>query len=214
MMSNKPTARKQAMPQHCVAMRLRLRLCIALAGAALVHSPTGAAQTPEQQKAWDAQRAQSQAEVKARAERLAEQRAARKADPMAWVRTLNPLATGGWQFRAVAADGSWAAYSTDHQLKRSGHLVTAWLRQEYPEPQRSSGGDVYLSNVEKIQYDCSNQRARVLLVIYYAENNITGGQTSEATDIKQAPWEPIVPGTQSEFLHQWVCEGSAGKGHP
>src|SRR5271168_3070610 len=186
----------------------------ALAVACLMpHSPA-IAQTPEQEKLWEAQRAQRQAEEKARAERLAEQRAARKADPMAWVRTLNPLATGGWQFRAVAADGSWAAYSTDHQLKRSGHLVTVWLRQEYPEPQRNNGGDIYLSNVEKVQYDCSNQRARVLLIIYYAENDIAGSQTSEATDIKQAPWEPIVPGTQSEYIYQWVCEGGAGKGHP
>jgi hypothetical protein len=189
-------------------------LTISLALASLAHSPIGTAQTPEQQKAWDAQRAQSQADEKARAERLAQQRAARKADPMAWVRTLNPLESGGWQFRAVAADGSWAAYSTDHQLKRSGHLITVWLRQEYPEPQRSGGGEMYLSNVEKIQYDCSNQRARVLLVIYYAENNITGNQTSEATEIKQAPWEPIVPGTQSEYIYQWVCESGTGKGHP
>jgi hypothetical protein len=188
-------------------------LSAALAGTLLIRSPTGVAQTPEQQKTWDAQRAQSQADEKARAERLAAQRAARKADPMAWVRTLNPLSTGGWQFRAVAPDGSWAAYSTDHQMKRSGRLVTVWLRQEYPEPQRNAGGDIYLSNVEKIQYDCSNERGRALLIIYYAENNIAGSQTSEATDIKQAPWDPIVPGTQSEYIYQWACE-AGGKGHP
>ncbi len=180
-------------------------LAAALAGALLIHSRMVAAQTPEQQKVWEAQRAQSLADQKAKSEQLAQQRAARKADPMAWVRTLNPLSAGGWQFRAVAPDGSWAAYSTDHQMKRSGHLVTVWLRQEYPEPQRNSGGDIYLSNVEKIQYDCSTVRGRALLIIYYAENNIAGSQTSEATDIKQAPWDPIVPGTQSEFIYQWAC---------
>lgn len=108
-------------------------LAAALAGAFLIHSRMVAAQTPEQQKVWEAQRAQSLADQKAKSEQLAQQRAARKADPMAWVRTLNPLSAGGWQFRAVAPDGSWAAYSTDHQMKRSGHLVTVWLRQEYPE---------------------------------------------------------------------------------
>jgi len=186
----------------------------ALTGAGIGYSPSSAAQTPEQQQAWEAQRAQSLAQQKAKAETLAQQRAERKADPMSWVRTLNPLSNGGWQFRAVAADGSWAAYSTEHQLKRSGHLVTVWLREEYPEPQRNNGGDIYLSNVEKVQYDCSNQRARVLLIIYYAENNIAGSQTSEATDIKQAQWDPIVPGTQSEYIYQWACEAGAGKAHP
>jgi hypothetical protein len=144
-------------------------------------------------------------------EKLAAQRAARKADPMAWVHTLNPLNDGGWQFRSVAPDGSWASFSTEHQLKRSGHLVTAWLREEYPEPQRSDSGNVYLSYVEKIQYDCANERARALLIIYYSENNIAGSQESDATDIKQAVWVPIVPGTPSENIYRWACSAGQSK---
>ena len=177
-----------------------------LAAGACLLGAVCAAQTPEQQKMWDAQRAQAQADEKVRAEKLAAQRAARKADPMAWVRTLNPLSAGGWQFRSVAPDGSWASFSTEHQLKRSGHLVTAWLREEYPEPQRSGSGGVYLSYVEKIQYDCANERARALLIIYYSENNITGSEESEATDVKQAAWVPIVPGTPSDNIYEWVCQ--------
>jgi hypothetical protein len=180
----------------------------------LLQSAFCVAQTPEQQKLWDAQRAQAQADEKTRAEKLSSQRAARKADPMSWVRTLNPLAEGGWQFRSVAPDGSWASFSTEHQLKRSGHLVTAWLRQEYPEPQRSNSGGIYLSYVEKIQYDCSNERARALLIIYYSENNITGSEESDATDVKQAVWVPIVPGTPGEGLYQWACAAANGKNHP
>jgi hypothetical protein len=186
------------------------RIVVALlAGSCLLRLDLGAAQTPEQQKLWDAQRAQQQADDRAKAERLAAQRAARKADPMAWVRTLNPMTEGGWEFRTVAPDGSFASFSTEHQMKRSGHLVTAWLRQEYAEPQRSEGGGIYLSNVEKAQYDCGNERARALLIIYYSENNIAGTEQSEATDVKQAPWIPIVPGTQSESIYQWVCATGA-----
>jgi hypothetical protein len=181
-------------------------LLTAVLGAGLLHGGICAAQTPEQQKMWDAQRAQTQADEKVKAERLATQRAARKADPMSWVNTLNPLSTGGWQFRSVAPDGSWASFSTEHQLKRSGHLMTAWLRQEYPEPQRSNSGGIYLSYVEKIQYDCANERARALLIIYYSENNITGSEESDATDVKQAVWVPIVPGTPSENIYQWACQ--------
>ncbi len=157
---------------------------------------------------WNAQRIQSQADETARAERVAREREARKADPMAWVRALDPMSAGGWQFRTVAADGSWAAFSTDHQLKRSGRLVTVWLRQEYPEPQRSSNGDVYMSNVEKVQYDCGNARIRVLVVVYYSENNIAGTQQSDETDAKQAPWSPVVPGTQNEIISDWACKNT------
>jgi hypothetical protein len=186
----------------------RSSLCLAL-GSILIAlcAPSGAAysQTPEQQQFWDAQRAQAQAEARVKAEKLAQQRAARKADPMAWVRTLDPIASGGWEFRAVAPDGSWAAFSTDHQEKRSGKMITLWLRQEYPEVQRSDGGDFFLSNVEKVQFDCGKDQQRVLLVIYYSENNITGTQQEEQSDPKHAPWEAVVPGTQSDSVFQWAC---------
>ena len=160
---------------------------------------------------WDAQRAQAAVETKAKAERLIRERAARRADPMAWVRTLNPMSVGGWEFRGVATDGSWASYSTEHQIKRSGHMVTLWLRQEYPEAQRDSGGDLFLSNVEQVQFDCGKDRQRLLIVIYYSENNISGSQQQEQNDPKNAPWQPVVPGTQSESVFQWACGSSHGK---
>lgn len=193
-------------------MRLTtMQWLVAAVAAGVIQHLSAIAQTPEQQKMWDGQRAQAQADEKAKAERLAKQREARKADPMAWVRTLDPMSPGGWEFRAVGADGSWATFSTDHQLKRSGHQVTTWLRQEYPEPQRSAAGDAYSSDVERIQYDCAKVQGRVLMIIYYADNNLSGSQQSEENDPKQTAWDPIVPGTQSEFMFHWACgTGSAG----
>jgi hypothetical protein len=184
-----------------------------LAAGAMHYSPV-AGQTPEEQKQWEAQRAQMQAEAKAKADLLARQRAARRADPMAWVHTLDPLSSGGWTFKAVAADGSWAFFSTDHQLMRKGHQVTAWLRQEFPEAQQSPAGDTYLSDVEKVQYDCTKSQARVLLIIYYTANNLTGTQQSEQADPKQTPWDSIVPGTQSETAFHWSCGSDSARPRP
>jgi hypothetical protein len=179
-------------------------LAVALIAACL--PPTGIAQSPEeQQQFWEAQKAKIAAQNKANEELLTQQRAARKADPMAWVRTLNTLSAGGWELRGVAADGSWAIFSTDHQMKRSGHTVTLWLRQEFPEVQRDTGGDVYLSNVEQVQFDCHKSRQRLLTVVFYSENNISGSQQQDESDPKHAPWSSIIPGTQSESVFQWAC---------
>ena len=189
-------------------------LTTALLATNLAYSSMAWSQTPEQEKIWEAQRAQIQAEEKAKSDLLAKQRQVRRADPMSWVRTLDPMSPGGWIFRAVGADGSWATYSTDHQLKHSGHLITAWLRQEFPEPQHSAGGEVYSSDVEKVQYDCVKERARVLLIIYYTENNLAGNQQSEEADPKQVEWDPIVPGTQSEYAFHWTCGNSSAGTRP
>jgi hypothetical protein len=186
----------------------RLLALTVVVGTSLFARIDSAGQTPEQAEQWEQQRAQALSDEQARAAQLSRAREVRRADPMAWVRTLDPMAAGGWEFRAVAADGSWATYSTTHQMKRAGSQVTVWLRQEYAEPQASDNGK-YLSVVEKIQYDCTKDRARPLLVIYYAGNNIQGSEQSEEADAKTAVWNLIVPGTRDEFNYRWAC--GAGK---
>src|SRR5882757_7514683 len=182
----------------------RLLALTAVVGTSLFASIDSAGQTPAQAELWEQPRAQALSDEQARAAQLARAREARRADPMAWVRTLDPMAAGGWEFRAVAADGSWATYSTAHQMKRAGSQVTVWLRQEYAEPQAVGSGK-YLSVVEKIQYDCTKDRARPLLIIYYAANNIQGSEQSEEVDAKTAVWNAIVPGTRDEFNFLWAC---------
>lgn len=183
----------------------------AVIAAALLCCSNGFAQTPEQQKNWDAERARAVAEEKAAAERLAQDRAARRADPMAWVRSLDPMTAGGWEFRAVDGDGLWATFSSTHQFKRSGQVITVWLRQEYAEPQTGIGGH-YLSAVDKSQFDCKKQQTRDLLTVYYTANNIRGDAQTEEADPKITPWNPIVPGTHQETILLWACAPAHARG--
>jgi len=182
------------------------------AAAAVLANVHTLAQTPEQQQLWDAQRVQTLAAEKANAERLQRERELRKADPMAWVRTLDPMSAGGWEFRGVANDGAWADFTTTHQMKRSGKTVTVWLRHEYAELQ-VSGDNRYMSVVEKAQYDCVKQQERPLLVVYYSNNNIQGTEQSEEADPKTAVWNAIVPGTRAEFNFLWACAADRGSNH-
>jgi len=180
-----------------------------LAAVALFSAPVVRPQTPDQQKAWAEDRARKEAAEKADAERLARERAARRANPMAWVRTLDPMTSGGWEFRSVSNDGSWAIYSSTHQLKRSGALVTVWMRYEYAETQTADSGP-YRSAVEKTQFDCRKELTRNLLVIYYASNNLQGDEQTDESDPKSTPWNAIVPGTREESNFLWAC--SQGRG--
>ena len=161
-------------------------------------------QTPEQEKQWAVERERANQAAQARAEQLVRERAARKANPMGWVRTLDAMASGGWEFRSVATDGSWAIFTSTHQLKRSGQIVTGWIRFEYAEPQTGQGNP-YLSAVEKQEYDCKKQQTRNMLVIYYTANNIQGTEETEEADPKATPWSPIVPGTREETNFTWAC---------
>lgn len=180
-----------------------------LAASAALFASSASGQTPEQQKAWDADRERAVAAEKARADQLARERAARKADPMAWVRTLDPMPSGGWEFRSVATDGSWAMFSSTHQLKRTGQTVTVWMRHEYAEAQTGEDGQ-YLSAVDKEQYDCKKQESRSLMIVYYAANSLQGSPQTEEADPKTAPWTAIVPGTRDEVSFLWACNQARG----
>lgn len=184
----------------------------AACGAALLAGiEIAAGQTPEQEKQWAVERQRATEAAQARAEQLARERAARTANPMGWARTLDPMTSGGWEFRSVATDGSWAIFSSTHQLKRSGQIVTGWMRYEYAEPQAGDSG-TYLSAVEKEQYDCKKEQSRNLVVVYYAANNIQGGEHTEESDPKSTPWSPIVPGTRDESNFIWACGQTRGAG--
>jgi hypothetical protein len=188
-----------------------LQAALGIAALALSYGACVLGQTPDQEKSWAADRERAASLEKAKAEQLARERAARKADPMAWVRTLDPMTTGGWEFRSVATDGSWAIFSSTHQFNRSGQVVTLWMRNEYAEPQLGDGGP-YLSAVDKTQYDCKKEQSRHLLVIYYGANNIQGGEQTEEADGKNTPWSPIVPGTRDESNFLWACSQARGAG--
>lgn len=175
-------------------------------GAALLAGAGNAGgQTPEQQKQWAEERERSNQAAQVRAEQLARERAARKANPMAWVHTLDPMTSGGWEFRSVATEGSWAIFASTHQLKRSGQIVTSWIRYEYAEPQTGQSHP-YMSAVEKQEYDCKKQQTRNLMAIYYSTNNLQGNEETEEADPKTTPWSPIVPGTREETNFTWACD--------
>ena len=172
------------------------RMGAALTAAAIVlaGASRGIGQTPEQEKAWAEDRARADADAKAAQERLAAERAARKADPMAWVRTLDPMTIGGWEFRSVASDGSWAVFSSTHQLKRSGpdgHGVDA------ARVRRTAAGDggPYLSAVEKTQFDCKKQQTRTLAGRLLRRQQHPGQRTNRRGRRRRTRRGiPIVPG--------------------
>ena len=184
----------------------------AACGAALLAGvEIAGSQTPEQEKQWAAERERANQAAQARAEQLERERAARRANPMGWVRTLDPMTSGGWEFRSVATDGSWAIFTSTHQMKRSGQIATGWIRYEYAEPQGGDAGQ-YLSAVQKQQYDCKKEQSRNLLIIYYSANNIQGTEQTDEADPKSTPWSPIVPGTREENNFLWACGQGRGAG--
>jgi hypothetical protein len=191
-----------------VRLRRQVRVLSSLASSVLFIAaiPQSAAQTPgsagsQFQPLQDKVAAQDKAEEASRTGN------AQRLDPGAtdWIKYLDPVPAGGWVFRGSAGDGSWALFTSKHQRKRIGQVVTLWLRWEQFEQQTGPAGIHFMSYIEKVEYDCGNDRARTLAQITYPKNNLKGDANNREFDPKTSAWELIAPGTQGENNLQFAC---------
>ena len=126
-------------------------------------------------------------------------------DDIDWTKYLDPLAGGGWDLRYKGIDGSWALFTSDKRKRRVGQLVTIWLRWEQSVQQKSPTGVIFLSYLEKIEYDCTNEQVRTLAQTIYPESNLGGNPQTLEVDPKTVRWASIIPGTQGETNFHIAC---------
>jgi hypothetical protein len=185
---------------------------IAVAGSFLLNAmaqvPDTSTNSPHQTLA-DKVAAEDLVDDKSAAAKLKREEAERKQqedDMKYWTNDLDPLPSGGWAFRHYADDWAWALYTSSHQRKRVGDVVTIWLRWEHRDAQVSGVGMIrYHSYVEKDEFDCAGARIRIIAQTFYAERNLKGEPHSLDLNSKSAQWEAIIPGSQGEYNLQIAC---------
>lgn len=129
----------------------------------------------------------------------------RTVEDIDWTKYLDPLANGGWVLKYKAVDGAWALFTSRKDRRRIGKVVTLWLRWEHALEQTSPFGAVYLSYVEKTEFDCANKLVRTLAQTTFPENNLRGNPQSFEVDVKTAQWTSFIPGTQGEANFYDAC---------
>jgi hypothetical protein len=130
----------------------------------------------------------------------------RKANPLAWEQSLDPMPQGNWKLLFLANDGSMAIFVSSHQQSRSGTKLTVWFRTELGEAQ-----DGTMSFVEKDQFDCADARKRMLSVSKFPQSNLQGDAKSFDPDPSLVPWVSLSPGSVGEQLWQLLCGKSASQ---
>jgi len=75
-----------------------------------------------------------------------------------------------------------------------GLLPEAYMRWEFARPQKSDDGKLYLSEVQTIELDCNERRWNPLVMIVYANNNLSGaGVYVGRGDRKNPLWDTPDP---------------------
>ena len=88
-------------------------------------------------------------------------------------------------------------------LRRNGRLAKMWKLHDYKTVQ-TVAGDSLLSMKQFNEYDCTEERTRMLGYTWFS-GNMGNGNVVYST-MEQLPWEPVVPRTINRTLWKVACE--------
>jgi hypothetical protein len=88
-------------------------------------------------------------------------------------------------------------------LRRNGSLVKMWQLYDYKTVQ-TVAGDSLLSMKRFNEYDCTEERTRMLGYTWFSGNKGNGNVVYST--MEQLPWEPVVPRTINRTLWNVACE--------
>jgi hypothetical protein len=102
------------------------------------------------------------------------------------------------------------SYINPTTIRRSGDQARMWGLHDY-KTAKPLGKRQYMSMKAQSEYDCKDERLRILYTTMSAEN-MGGGETVYSSDGVPSNWVPIVPGSVGETLWKIAC-GMYGSNH-
>ena len=113
---------------------------------------------------------------------------------------------------ATAASAEWIFADANDEsiqyvdratIRRNGNLVKMWDMVNYKTVQGGAVGYSYLSSKAQSEYDCKEERFRLLAL------NLFDGQMGSGkvviSDSTPGPWAPISPGSRGEIVWKIAC---------
>ena len=89
-------------------------------------------------------------------------------------------------------------------IRRSGKTVKMWDMFDYWTPQQRGDAMHYMSSKAQVEYDCINERARLL---YFSNHSGSkgGGETLTDQTVSAPSWAPIAPESIVEAYWKIAC---------
>ena len=98
--------------------------------------------------------------------------------------------------------GGYTLYADPDTILRKGDLVKMWALYDYKTLQNREG-DSFLSMNTQQQYDCAEERTRLLAYAWYS-GNMGKGQVVYS-DSSEGKWGAVAPGTLGHKLWGVAC---------
>lgn len=99
--------------------------------------------------------------------------------------------------------GGFTVYLDHGTILRKGDLVKMWALYDYKTTQ-AKAGNVYFSSEMQSEYDCTEERTRVLSYVEFSGNMGRGNVVSSGSDVPNT-WISVPPGSVGQALWKIAC---------
>ena len=106
------------------------------------------------------------------------------------------------EWSPVGGNDQFVQYVDRATIRRNGNLVKSWGLKDYKSVQTDYGFS-YLSSQSQLEFDCKEERGRVLAFIWFDGKMGNGKVVFSNSD--GGEWEPIPPGSVGETLWKIAC---------
>lgn len=114
---------------------------------------------------------------------------------------------------ATNASAEWTLMKRDDEIsiymdfatiRRSGDMAKAWELQDFTQPKRLADESPYLSAKVLWEYDCADERERIVAIQQFA-GQMGGGKIGWTYHDSPMKWAPIAPGSVAVELWKRAC---------
>ena len=107
-----------------------------------------------------------------------------------------------WVLTSGNDDAGLTVYVDPDTIRRKGNLVKMWQLYDYKTVQ-TVAGDSLLSIKRYNEYDCTEERTRMLAYTWFSGNMGRGKVVYSTPDEQQ--WEPVIPPSINRTLWNVAC---------
>jgi hypothetical protein len=107
-----------------------------------------------------------------------------------------------WELVSGDDEAGLTVYVDRDTIRRKGNLVKMWQLYDYKTVQ-TVAGDSLLSIQRQNEYDCTEERTRMLAFTWFSSNMGKGRVVYKTADEQQ--WEPVVPRSINRALWKVAC---------
>ena len=107
-----------------------------------------------------------------------------------------------WVLTSGDDESGLTVYIDPDSIRRKGNLVKMWQLYDYKTVQ-TVAGDSLLSIKRYNEFDCTEERTRMLAYTWFSGNMASGKVVYSTPDEQQ--WEPVIPRTINRTLWKVAC---------